>query len=119
MLSHVRVLVIDDSARLRQRLALRLAEHGHLVIGEADTAASALAAAVLLRPEVIVADVLLRDRHRLELVVALRAALPAVLLVILTNAATYRDHCLALGADRFYDKSAAFDAVAAQLGEPG
>ena len=107
--------MIDDSARLRERLALRLAEHGHLVVGEADTAAAALAAALQLRPEVIVADVLLRDRHRLELVVALRAALPSVLLVILTNAVSYREHCLSLGADRFFDKSAAFDVVAAQL----
>ena len=115
----VRVLVIDDSAPLRQRLALRLAEHGHLVIGEADTASAALAAAMLLRPDANVADVLLRDRHRLELVVALRAAMPSALLVILTNAVSYREHCLAMGADKFFDKSAAFDSVAAQLARVG
>lgn len=112
MLVAVRVLVIDDSARLRQRLALRLGERGHLVVGEADTAATALALVIELRPDAIVADVLLRDRHRLELVGALRTAMPAALLVILTNAASYREHCLALGADRFLDKSAAFDSVA-------
>jgi CheY-like chemotaxis protein len=111
----VRVLVIDDSARLRERLALRLGERGHLVVGEADTAAVALALALELRPDAIIADVLLRDRHRLELVIALRTAMPAALLVILTNAASYRDHCLALGADRFLDKSAAFDSVAELL----
>jgi two-component system OmpR family response regulator len=111
----VRVLVIDDSARLRERLALRLAEHGHLVVGEADTAAGALSRAVELRPEVIIADVLLRDRHRLELIVALRAAMPRGMLIILTNAASYREHCLALGADHFYDKSDAFDRVAGLL----
>ncbi len=115
MLIAMRVLVVDDSARLRQRLALRLGEHGHLVVGEADSAAIALSMALALRPDAIVADVLLRDRHRLELVVALRAAVPAALLVILTNAASYREHCLALGADRFLDKSAAFDLVAALL----
>jgi DNA-binding NarL/FixJ family response regulator len=111
----VRVLVIDDSARLRERLALRLGERGNLVVGEADTAAVALALALELRPDAIIADVLLRDRHRLELVIALRTAMPAALLVILTNAASYRDHCLALGADRFLDKSAAFDSVAELL----
>jgi DNA-binding NarL/FixJ family response regulator len=109
------VLIVDDSPRLRERLARRLADHGHLVVGEADTASAALAVAVQLRPEAVVADVLLRDRHRLELVIALRAALPASLLVILTNAVSYREHCLALGADRFLDKSAAFDLVAGQL----
>lgn len=107
--------MIDDSARLRERLAVRLAEKGHLVIGEADTAAGALASAVSLRPEAIVADVLLRDRHRLELVVALRAATPDAVLVVLTNAASYREHCLALGADHFLDKSEAFDEVAELL----
>lgn len=107
----MRVLVIDDSARLRERLTIRLAERGHLVVGEADTAASALARAIELRPDAIVADVLLRDRHRLELVVALRAAVPSAYLVILTNASSYKTHCLALGADRFLDKSVSFDAV--------
>lgn len=111
----VRVLVVDDSARLRERLIVRLAERGHLVVGEADSAAAALSAAVALRPDAIVADVLLRDRHRLELVVALRAARPDALLVVLTNAASYREHCLSLGADCFLDKSAAFDSVAELL----
>lgn len=111
----MRVLVIDDSARLRERLALRLVEYGHVVVGQADTAASALALAVELRPDAVVADVLLRDRHRLGFVVAIRAAVPDALLVILTNATAYREHCLALGADQFLDKSAAFDSVAALL----
>jgi DNA-binding NarL/FixJ family response regulator len=103
--------VIDDSAPLRERLILRLAERGHLVVGEADSAATGLAAALQLRPDAIVTDVLLRDRHRLEMIVALRMAVPSAYLVILTNAASYRAHCLALGADRFLDKSSAFDAV--------
>jgi DNA-binding NarL/FixJ family response regulator len=107
----VRVLVIDDSAPLRARLILRLAERGHFVVGEADSAATGLAAVLKLRPDAIVADVLLRDRHRLEMIVALRAAAPEAYLVILTNATSYREHCLALGADRFLDKSASFDAV--------
>lgn len=111
----VRVLVVDGSARLRQRLAVRLAERGLLVVGEAGTAAAALTAAVSLRPDAVVTDVLLRDRHRLELVGALRAALPDALLVVLTNAASYREHCLSRGADCFLDKSAAFDNVAELL----
>jgi DNA-binding NarL/FixJ family response regulator len=107
----VRVLVIDDSAPLRERLILRLQERGHAVVGEADTAATGLAAALALEPEAIVTDVLLRDRHRLEMIVALRMAAPSAYLVVLTNAESYREHCLALGADRFLDKSSSFDAV--------
>lgn len=111
----MRVLVVDASARLRERLSARLAERGHLVVGEADTAAGAVAAAVALGPDAIVADVLLRDRHRLELVAALRVVRPDAILVVLTNAAAYREHCLALGADCFLDKSVAFDSVAELL----
>lgn len=111
----MRVLLIDDSAGLRERLAARLGEQGHQVVGEAETASGALAAVVHLRPDAIVADVMLRDRRRLELVAALRASSPGAVIVILTNAVSYREHCLARGADHFLDKSAAFDTVAGVL----
>jgi DNA-binding NarL/FixJ family response regulator len=111
----VRVLVIDPSTEVRRRLVARLVEAGLEVIAEGDTAAAALALTRDLGPDAVVLDVMLPDRHGLDLISALRAAHAPVRIAVVSNAAAYRRRCLALGADVFLDKSAEFDDVAAAL----
>jgi two-component system response regulator DesR len=114
-MTRVRVVVVDDSLAVRARLVPRLREAELVVVGEGGTAAEALALARAHDPDGVVLDVLLPDRHGLDVVPALRLALPGAVIVILSNAPEYRRHCLALGADAFLDKSREFDIVAATL----
>jgi two-component system, NarL family, response regulator EvgA len=111
----VTVLVIDASDAVRARIAARLADDGFEIVGETDDGDVALELVATLRPDAIVLDVLLRERHGLDVLPALRAAAPAARIVILTNAPHYRRRCLELGADLVLDKSADFDAVPAAL----
>ena len=111
----MRVLVVDDSAPVRERVAGRLRDAGLDVVGVADNTPAAVAMVRQLRPDAIVLDVLLRDRHGLDVLSALRCEAPRAFIVILTNAPHYRRHCIDLGADHVLDKSADFDEVALLL----
>ena len=111
------VLVVEDSAPVRARVVALLREYGLEVIGEAATAAEALALADSLRPDAIVLDLNLPDGDGMDILPALKARRPAPLVAVLTNSAQVecRDRCLALGADHFFDKSREFEAVADAL----
>jgi DNA-binding NarL/FixJ family response regulator len=111
----VTVLVIDAAAAVRGRLVARLREAGVVVVGEAANGEAALALAFATLPTTIVLDVDLPGRRGLELIALLKAAVPGVAVVVLTNALPYRRAALAAGADFFLDKSSEFDAVAAML----
>jgi DNA-binding NarL/FixJ family response regulator len=53
----LRVLVVDDSAPLRERVCLALAQAGLTVVGEACDGAHALVQAAEQRPDVVLMDV--------------------------------------------------------------
>jgi DNA-binding NarL/FixJ family response regulator len=111
----VRVLIVDHSRGIRDRLSVRLRDAGLEVVAEAATGAEALSHAVTAVLDAIVLDVLLPDRHGLDLLPSLRGAAPRAVIMILTNAPEYASHCLAQGADIVLDKSRDFDAVAGVL----
>jgi DNA-binding NarL/FixJ family response regulator len=57
----VRVLIVDDHPGFRLLARKLLEAGGYVVVGEADDGASAVAAAVALKPELVLLDVQLPD----------------------------------------------------------
>jgi DNA-binding NarL/FixJ family response regulator len=57
-----RVLIVDDHASFRRLSARLLSEYGFAVVGEAATAAAALAEATRLEPDLVLLDIVLPDR---------------------------------------------------------
>jgi CheY-like chemotaxis protein len=126
----MRVLVVDDSAAVRQRLLGWLRESTRIELGEA-----AHPREVLERLRAAAADLVLLDLHLgsivcggvagadvavgatggtasgLELIARIKQALPCTLVVVLSNAASeaHRRECLRRGADYFFDKSLEFE----------
>jgi DNA-binding NarL/FixJ family response regulator len=100
------VLLVDDDPAFRDLARRVLSSAGLAVVGEADTAAAALAAAKELRPDTVLVDVGLPDRDGVALARDL-VALPWRPRVVVTSVdadATRHEEVRAVGADGFAPK---------------
>lgn len=109
-MSRLTVFVVEDSATIRQNLVATLEEMAPVeVVGYADDADGAIAQLAQDPPpcDLAIVDVLLRRGSGVDVLKALRTRQIRLKCVVLTNyASTFiREHCLALGADRVFDKS--------------
>lgn len=97
-----RVLIVDDHVDFRRVARLLLEQTGHVVVGEAGTAAEALSKARRLRPDVVLLDIQLPDLDGLDVAASLTShkRRPAVVLVSTREARDYGarlDGCGAVG----------------------
>jgi DNA-binding NarL/FixJ family response regulator len=82
----LRLLIVDDHEVVRQGLVALLGRRPDLhVVGEAGTVAEAVAAALRLRPDLVVMDVRLPDGSGIEACRDIRAELPETRVVMLTS----------------------------------
>jgi DNA-binding NarL/FixJ family response regulator len=107
------VLLVDDSRIVRERLLALIADlPGIEVVGRAARVGEAIRKIRDLRPQIVVLDISLPDGNGLQVLEAVRKwrrSIPRI--IMLTNFAhqAYRQKCLQLGAEYFFDKSAQFD----------
>jgi len=81
-----RVLIVDDHEVVRIGLRTLVEHHGGLqVVGDAGTAAEAVAMAISLRPDVVLMDVRLPDESGIEACRKIRSALPDTRVLMLTS----------------------------------
>src|SRR5215813_2942388 len=109
------VFVVDDSKRLRERLANMLREiEGIGLIGEAGNAADAIAGIRKLEPSVVILDIQIAGGSGIEVLSAVRQDHRPPVVIMLTNHPyrQYREKCMALGADYFLDKTRDIDRLA-------
>jgi len=116
MESRYRIFLVEDSPAIRETLAQSLESSGVLrIVGHADTAEDALQALASTPADAVIIDLHLRQGTGFDLLTRLQAApaLSHLVKIVLTNyaARTFRERCLALGANYFFDKSLEFDQV--------
>jgi DNA-binding NarL/FixJ family response regulator len=101
------VLIVDDHAGFRAFARALLEAEDFDVVGEAEDAASALAAACRLRPQVVVLDIQLPDRDGFEVAEQLAQMTdpPAVVLVSTRDVSTYRRRFVSSPVRGFIPKS--------------
>ena len=81
----IRLLLVDDHAVVRSGLRMLLATESDVeIIGEAGTAAEALAASTDLKPDVILMDIGLPDKSGIEATSDIKASHPNIAIVALT-----------------------------------
>jgi len=111
----VRVLLIEDSPLIRERLAESLATPGKVeIIGQADSEQAAIGLLAAAPWDVMVLDLQLRHGTGLGVLRALTTRRPPnAKVIVLTNYAfpQYRAKSLALGADYFFDKAREYHRV--------
>ena len=107
MLNRTRLLVVDDEARVRQGLVMRLALEPDIeIVGEAGDSDVALHLALSLRPNIVVIDLLMPGTDGLQTIRLLRAALPPsrILAFSVRDEITARRAAAAAGAATFIAK---------------
>jgi DNA-binding NarL/FixJ family response regulator len=108
----IKVLLIDDTVMILQRLQLLLAEVKE--VGRTESATSAEEALVLLdayQPDVMVLDINMPGMGGIEMLrkLSVRQMIKPVVIMLTNHTfAGYRDECMRLGADYFLDKSRDF-----------
>lgn len=107
----VRVLIIDDSEIIRERLSALLGEIDNVeVLDGAASAAEGLDMVISHNPDFIILDISLPDRSGIEVLKVIKRDHPDTCVIMLTNYPylPYRNQCMAFGADYFFDKSIEF-----------
>ena len=114
------LLIVDDDAPFRQRLAQAMERRGYAVT-TAETVAGGIEAAGSLRPAFAVVDLRLGDGNGLEVVPALRAARPDARIIVLTGYGNIASAVAAVkqGAVDFLSKPADADAIETALMQRG
>lgn len=116
--SKKRVLVVDDHPAIRQALAQSLNAQPDLVVcGEAGDAASALARAEELSPDVAIVDLMLGESDGLDVVKLLKRARPGVpaLVFSMGDERRYAERALHAGARGYVMKSEPTETVLAAV----
>lgn len=115
-----RVFIVDDSAPIRARLADMLSRMERVsVVGEADSARTAVAGILRARPDSVLLDLNLMGRTGIDVLRAIRPQAPEIVFIVLTNHSEpqYRRACTEAGAAYFLDKTREFDRVREVIAE--
>ena len=109
----MKVLLVEDSRILRERLRTLLAGMAQVVVvGETDNESDAIRYLEIHGPDTVVLDLLLHSGSGLSVLETVKAQHPEITVVVFTNYSQpeYRAKCMALGADYFFDKTTDFEA---------
>ncbi|MFY9316542.1 MAG: response regulator [Burkholderiales bacterium] len=109
----VRVFVVEDSARIRQRLDELIEAAGATNAGHAAEVGPATRAILATRPDIVILDLQLADGTGFDVLRAVHDAAPEIDVYLFTNFAAdpYRQLAERLGARGFIDKSREFERV--------
>lgn len=116
----MKILLVEDSRVLRDRIRRMVdAVPQAALVAETDSEDDALVQLDALLPDVAVIDLRLRVGSGLSVLEHIKAMHPGMITIVLTNYGQpeYREKCLALGADYFFDKTRDIEAFRVVLGE--
>jgi DNA-binding NarL/FixJ family response regulator len=108
----MKLLIVEDSPHIRASLVgLMECLPGIDSICTADSLAQAMTSVRLCLPTMVILDLQLPDGLGIELIEPMKHLAPTVHIAVLTNHANAfnKRHCMAIGADWFFDKSTEFD----------
>jgi len=107
----MKLLLVEPSILLRERLAAMLASLGCAEIVESTAVEDTNRIMRLMQPEILVMDARLPDESGCEALARARVACPSACLIVVSSYSSepYRKRWLQAGADHFFDLSAQID----------
>ena len=109
-----RVLIVDDSKQVRERLISLLSDYPEIrIVAQAGNGEEAMDALFDQKPDTVILDIRLPGRSGIQLLREIKAAHPEITVIMLTNYdfEPYRKQCLQFGADYFFNKTLEFEKV--------
>jgi two-component system response regulator DevR len=110
----MKVFIADDSPVLRERLNFMLSEiPGIKVTGQAGTVPEAIESIQALHPDVAILDICMPGGSGIDVLENIKKSSvpPVVMMLSSYSDPQYREKCMALGAEYFFDKSTEFKKV--------
>ena len=110
----MRLLIVDDSRILRERLVGMLADlRGVEIIGQAQDTLEAIESIQKLNPNVVILDIRMPRGSGLEVLEAIKKKRDSLKVIVFTNFPypQYRRRCMEAGADYFFDKHTEFEGL--------
>jgi len=104
----MRVFVADDSKILRERMINMLTETpGITCVGEAGDGEEACYEIAQSKPDAVILDIQMPKENGISVLKKIKRDWPSTVVIIFTNYPfeQYRNRCLDLGADFFFDKT--------------
>ena len=117
-----KVFIVEDSAPIRARLhALLDNVQGVSVVGEADTAGTAIDGILGAHPDAVLLDIQLSAGTGIDVLRKVHPQAPDIVFIVLTSHTLpqYRKACMDSGASYFLDKNSEFAQVPVLLRELG
>ena len=114
----LKIVIIDDSRIIRERLSGMLTEIGTVeVVGTAESAASGIEMIRTIKPDFVILDIRMPGGSGIQALAEIKQLQPALKVAVLTNYPypAYSKRCYELGADYFFDKSSEFEMVKTTL----
>jgi len=107
-----RVFIVDDSKQVRERLISLLSDYPEIrIVGQSGNGKEAMNALDAQKPDTVILDIRLPGRNGIQLLGEIKAAHPEITVIMLTNYdfEQYRNQCMQLGADYFFNKTLEFE----------
>jgi DNA-binding NarL/FixJ family response regulator len=110
----MKLLIADDSAGFRERTRNLALKHSNVqIIGECSNGAEAMALISEKNPDMIILDIRMPLMNGIQVLKKLRMQGAKTIVCILSSYSypQYKNKCMALGADYFFNKSDDFDKI--------
>lgn len=111
----MKLLIVEDSTPIAERLCQALASIPGLTLALAGGCTTAGEQLQEWQPQLVILDIGLSDGDGLELLRRIKRETPAIRVLMFSNHADFRAHCLREGADAFFDKAVDFPALIASV----
>ncbi|MCE5288800.1 MAG: response regulator [Nocardiaceae bacterium] len=107
-----RILIVDDNGVVRNLMRLEIESlHNYEIVGEAADGEEAVARTIALKPDVVLLDLAMPTMDGLQALPLIRAASPAVRVIVLSgfDSRSMAEKALEAGADRYLEKGFEMD----------
>lgn len=108
----MRVVIADDSSIVRGRMAGLLTDLKEVeVVGQAQDVPEAVESVTRLKPDLVILDIQMPGGSGIDALEKIKRDKPAPIVMMFSNDSysQYRQRCMELGADYFFDKSTEFE----------